>query len=144
MYSNVKQVFIILLFNLFFVSKVNGYHSLDYALKNAIKDTSPYQITLFTSDLDSKDFTKNVSVFSEFSTLRLGLNHRTNKTFNFASNLTILKKTLQTSLIVIYADDIYFARQVIHFFASILPMYERPKCLCILSNKHASFESLNI
>lgn len=145
MYTNVKLAFIILVLSSFFVSKINGnFPSLHSILLQTIQKTKPFQITFFTSDFFAKNNVKIVREFNEFPSLRLVPQNLNNDMTSWVSNSTVLKKTLQMSLNVIYADDVNFVIQVIDYISQVVPIYGRSKCLCMLLTKFKNFDQSDI
>lgn len=129
--------FVVMYLTVFIIKSVNSNFSFDLILQKTISDINPYQVTFFSPDFIIHNQSKISSgIFTEFPSLRLGSNvHR-----KFLKNSTVLKNTLQTSLVIIHANDINFAEQVMDFLSETVPMYERPKFLCVLLNGNSNFQ----
>lgn len=121
--------FIILILNIFFILRVDGYSSLDWVIKKTVEVTNPYQIALFTSESEDE-----IPIINELPTLILNLESLTSMKQSSSSSFVILNNTLQMSLIIVIADDKHFVKQVIDFLTETIPMFERPKCIGILTN----------
>lgn len=125
---------------LFMIPKITTISLLSSILRKTVQNVNPYQITYFTSELVPETHKENTQNLEEYPTLKLASSNL--QRLNFLSNSTVLNRTLQISLIIIYANGVSFAKQVIDFISVTVPLYERPKCLCILPNESLDYKKI--
>lgn len=108
--------------------KIIGASSLDSILEKAVKDLNPYQIAVFTASPEVFNCTHNLTIANEYPSLKMGPTDM--EKMDYLSNSSVLKNTLQTSLIVIYTNHVSFAMRVIDLSTQVISAYDRPKFLC--------------